>query len=336
MQCGTPLKCYAAAIAFALSAAIISPAPLLAQSPGIKFTGFNVPGSTGGAVSVLGVNNLGLSVGFYALSSGVFGFLRAPSGGLAPLADPVDTGTPYTAPTGVNNTGTIVGVFFNPAANADNGFLYATGTYQTYVFPGLPPGTGTVLAKTNDVGGLCGYMIPAATPTETQAFISLRNGAETTTFSVKNSRTQCLDINDVNTTAGSYQDSAGVWHGFVRTAGGTITTIDVPGASTTPGSVPCPIQSDVGSTAAGTIVEGINNLGDVSGHFWDKSHNEHGFVLSPTSFFAPGKFTQIDFPGAFQTAGSKLNDLGEIVGHYTDKSCNGFGYTAQLPPESLL
>jgi hypothetical protein len=138
--------------------------------------------------------------------------------------------------------------------------------------------------------------------------------------------TFCLDINDSNTTAGSYQDSAGVWHGFVRTAGGTITTIDAPGASTIPGSEPCPSQDGQGgTTVAGTLVHGINSLGDISGHFFDTSYNEHGFVLSQT-----GKFTQIDVPGAFQTGGGKLNDSGEVVGHYVDTSCNAFGYIARL------
>jgi hypothetical protein len=72
-------------------------------------------------------------------------------------------------------------------------------------------------------------------------------------------------------------------------------------------------------------LEGINNLGDVSGHFWDTSYNEHGFVRSHT-----GKFTQIDYPGAYQTGGGKLNDFGEVVGHYTDTSCNASGYIARL------
>src|SRR5262245_19976016 len=84
MQYGVPTKRLATVTAFGLIAAIMTPLPLLAQDPHIKFTTFNVPGSTGGELSVEGINNRGEIVGGYTISSGTFGFLRSPSGGLAP------------------------------------------------------------------------------------------------------------------------------------------------------------------------------------------------------------------------------------------------------------
>jgi hypothetical protein len=264
-----------------------------------------------------------------ALPPGTFGFLRTPQGTLVPVADPADASTPpITEPVGINQEGIITGVFFDTQANEyDSFFLFPNGTYKTYVFPGLPTGSETALARANDVGGLCGWVFPNTAGSQFQAFVSLPfyEGAKNIIFSVTNSvSTFCYGINDFNVAAGTYQDSAGVSQGFVRTAEGAITTIDAPGAATTPGSEPCPVQAG-GTPIAGTTVEGINNLGDVSGHFFDTSYNEHGFMLSHT-----GKFTQIDVPGAFQTAGGGVNDLGKIVGHYTDKSCNPFGYTAQI------
>jgi hypothetical protein len=302
-----------------------------AGSP-LKFTSFNVPGSAGGSLSVEGVNDEGEIVAGYTIASGTFGFRRSPGGTLAPVADPLNTGSfTYTRADGVNNRGTITGLFFNTAANEFDGFEDKRGTFTTYVFPGLPAGSETALEQAKGEA-LCGFVIQNTPPfnvppVQSQGFVSLRNGAKTEIFSVKNSvQTFCEDINDFNIAAGSYQDSAGVWHGFTRTTDGTITTIDAPGASTTPGSEPCPVQDGQGgTTVAGTLVHGINKFGDISGHFFDTSYNEHGFVLSHT-----GKFTQIDFPGGFQTGGGKLNDFGEVVGHYTNASCNAFGYIAQL------
>jgi hypothetical protein len=200
------------------------------------------------------------------------------------------------------------------------------GTFATYIFPSLPAGSETAVNQTNRIGALCGYIVQNVAPFSAQAFIRPPGGSGTLLFSVTNAAdTYCYGINDSYTIAGEYLDSAGVWHGFTRTAGGTVTTIDAPGASTTPGTQPCPTQ-DGGNPIAGTVVQGINASGDVSGHFWETSYNEHGFVLSHT-----GVFTQIDVPGAFQTSGGELNDGLWIAGHYVDSSCNASGYIAQMP-----
>ena len=45
--------------------------------------------------------------------------------------------------------------------------------------------------------------------------------------------TLAVGINSAGTVAGYYLDSSGVYHGFVRTATGTFTSFDPPGAATT-------------------------------------------------------------------------------------------------------
>jgi hypothetical protein len=334
MKDGIPARWFAAAIAFALIAAILTPVPLLAGGQQIKFTTFTVPASAGGVLGVEDVNNPGAIVGYYIVSSGTFGFLRTPSGVLAPVADPLNTSTPpNTRAFGVNQSGTITGQFYNTKpAEYDGFFRFPNGIYKTYVFPGLPTGSVTGLIKANDVGGLCGWVVPNTTPaSQEQAFVSLPSprGAENTIISLPNS--VCYDINDAGIAAGDYVDNAGVTHGFIRTAEGQIISpIDAPGASTTPGSVPCFSGPAGAGTAAGTAVLGINNQGDISGHFFDTSYNEHGFIwLNEGGQFT--RFIQIDVPGAFQTSGAGLNDFPEIVGHYVvDTSCNEAGYTAKL------
>lgn len=296
--------------------------------PPVRFSQFTVPGSTG-RLGVSDINDLGEVVGYYTDTAGdIFGFVRTSRGGLTTLSNPSNTGSPaFTAAYGVNNFGAIAGLYVNTAANAYESFLYTNGNWGSYFYPGLPAGSETGLYKANDVGGYCGFVIKNVSPYPAQAFVSTRNGAGNAIFSGNDSvNTFCEDINDFGTAVGSYQDSKGVWHGFVRTAGGAFKKIDYPGASTVQGNEPCPDEDgpNVGNLAAGTVVLGINNLGDISGHFWDTSYNEHGFVLSG------GKFTQIDYPGAYQTGGGGLNDLGQFVGHYVDSSCTAYGYIANL------
>jgi hypothetical protein len=72
---------------------------------------------------------------------------------------------------------------------------------------------------------------------------------------------------------GSYTDSSGVGHGYLRYHG-TFTTIDFPGAIFT-------------FTGAG------NPKGDIVGLYTDSGGVNHAFLLSN------GVFTSFDFPGAF-------------------------------------
>lgn len=74
-----------------------------------------------------------------------------------------------------------------------------------------------------------------------------------------------------------------------------------------------PDVSVPGSTR--TIVRGINNAGDLVGHFYAEG-KQHGFMLSG------GKITQVDYPGAAWTTASKINDRGEAVGQFNDGTRN--------------
>ena len=125
-------------------------------------------------------------------------------------------------------------------------------------------------------------------------------------------------MNDSAEIAGFYLDEGGVAHGFTLTYSGALTLIDFPGASSTAGSAPC-----VSGPIAGTVVDGINNAGYLSGHYWDTSYNEHGFLRTPA-----GKFIELNVPGAYQTAGGGLNYKLQVDGYDLDASCNASGYIA--------
>ena len=71
-------------------------------------------------------------------------------------------------------------------------------------------------------------------------------------------------LNDAGTIEGVYIDSNNVYHGFLRAAGGTFTTFDVPGAGTGPGQGTSPY---------------CNNARDaITGFYVDTNNTWHGFL----------------------------------------------------------
>jgi len=92
--------------------------------------------------------------------------------------------------------------------------------------------------------------------------------------------------------------SGGASHGFARTANGTFTAIDVPGAS-------------------GTTPNFINVEGVVVGSYLDSAGTSHGFILNQ------GTYTTVNYPGAIGSGISSINDLGELSGFYcSDAACD--------------
>jgi uncharacterized membrane protein len=104
---------------------------------------------------------------------------------------------------------------------------------------------------------------------------------------------------------GSYQGADTVYHGFLRGPGGKFTAFEAPGADTTAGSY------------NGTLPSSINDLGVITGSYYDANDFGHGFLRSPD-----GKFTTFDVPGVggYGTTPLAINLEGAIVGYYTDSN----------------
>jgi hypothetical protein len=122
--------------------------------------------------------------------------------------------------------------------------------------------------------------------------------------------TQGASINPVGTIAGQYADTGGVFHGFLRSPDGTITTFDAPSAGTSPGQ--------------GTVVtftDGINPVGAIAGGFTDASSIFHAFVRAPN-----GTFATFDPPGSVFTDNSGINPVGTVTSFYADASFAFHGY----------
>jgi probable HAF family extracellular repeat protein len=82
-------------------------------------------------------------------------------------------------------------------------------------------------------------------------------------------------INDAGKVAGSFEDTAGAYHGFIYAAG-NITTYDMPVASTS------------------VTVNAINHEGRVVGVFTDSAGAQHAFRLSGTTVYTFGQYAGSD------------------------------------------
>jgi len=89
----------------------------------------------------------------------------------------------------------------------------------------------------------------------------------------------------------------------MRSQSGKFTTFQAPGADTTPGSY------------NGTYPNSINDLGVVTGVYWDVNGVSHGFLRTPD-----GKFTTFDIPDGTSINPIAINFEGAIVGYYTDSN----------------
>ena len=86
----------------------------------------------------------------------------------------------------------------------------------------------------------------------------------------------------VRTLRGQYDDSSGVWHGFLY-SGSSFTTVSGPPGATT------------------TVPQGINDAGQIVGYYLELKGNAHGFIDSG------GQFTTIDDPSAFLSTQARGN-----------------------------
>jgi YVTN family beta-propeller protein len=99
-------------------------------------------------------------------------------------------------------------------------------------------------------------------------------------------------INNRGQNVGSFQDGAGVVHGYLRQLNGSSVTIDPPGSTF-------------------TIAAGINDSGTIVGEWQTAVGAFHGFVRSSS-----GIYTTVDFPGATDTAIPGINNVGNLSGSY--------------------
>jgi len=205
-------------------------------------------------------------------------------------------GSTTTEPTGINNSGQIVGNYYN---GAYHGFLYKGGAFSTFDAPGYVAGTTIMDVRgISDSGQIVGTLFnPSVSPNGTGFLYS--GGTFTSITFPGAGFTYPLGISS----NGAYL--VGVYggahnHGFLYT-GGVFTTIDYPGATD-------------------TVPYGINNNGTIVGTYDDGAGNVHSFLDNG------GVLTSLNAPGCTSTFARGINDSGIIVGNCVNGTTGSHGF----------
>lgn len=167
------------------------------------------------------------------------------------------TGTTYAH--GINDTGQIVGVV--GFSGYWHGYFLSGGAYTTlnYGFTNFAYGN-------NDAGQIVGTYTQGwpdglGSPWTSYGFLRSASGAWTDINFPGAYNCNVYDINNTGKIAGSYQDSAGIWHGF-SFDGQTYTSLDIPGARN-------------------TWTWAINDNGIFTGSYQDSAGVWHGYSSVP-------------------------------------------------------
>jgi hypothetical protein len=207
-----------------------------------EFTSFSVPGAgtePGAGTFSTNMNLEGWIAGYYVdASGGSHGFLRARDGAITPFDPPDGVGTTWTGWSQcLNAAGALAGAFFD-----SNGLSY-------------------------------GFVRKPNGKFETFAYMDSDQNQDLSAWSGEG--TNIYAMNAAGTTAGSFQDADGVYHGLVRTADGRITVFDAPRAA----------------AGANTMPQAIDDTGTVAGFYNDVNGVHHAFLRT-----AEGRFTYFDDP----------------------------------------
>ena len=269
----------------------------------------------------------GLTHGFVRTANGaITSFDATPSGG-------------NTAATGINSLGAVTGNTYGPG-----GFVRsAGGAISTFAIPvpGQSYSYSTTGIAINTAGVVAGrYSVDSINGAVSHGLVRAANGT-ITTFDPPNlattagpnvyneySGTLPTSIDTAGDIAGTYTDTTGARHGFLRLVTGAITTFDAPGADVSPCA-----SSGMGNLICGSGSFAMDDAMDIVGVYIDADNVGHGFLRSG----ATGAFTSFDAPGAgtssYQgTSAFAINAAGTIAGTYVDANSVLHGFVGNAPP----
>jgi hypothetical protein len=272
---------------------------------------FDPPGST--FTTALGINSSGTIVGlYYDTQNVIHGFTRDSAGNFTIIDVPSAANGQYegTKASAINDSGQVMG-YFNPASSPTSvqGFIRdSSGGFTIVSVPGA--GASQLLAM-NNLGQTAGctaqglYCVYYGSADK--GFVRGSSGTITTFSPVNAQATSPASMNVHGAVTGTYADSNGHLHGFVRASTGHITEFDLP--------------AYVGS-GEGTAPFCINDSGIVTGSYDDKvTLQRHGFIRD-----SKGSVSTFDVPGTgISTTSWAINSSGTIAGWYSDSvSYHGF------------
>jgi hypothetical protein len=265
----------------------------------------------------LGINNSGTISGYFG--SGVAGHPNKGYTTTPPYTSFTNENFPgsvQTQVTGLNNLETTVGFWSNTnlgvGSDSNFGFVDQSGTFTNVNNPGTAttPPVFNQLLGVNDGDIAVGFYTDASGATHGYTY---NIGSATFSSNIDdphaNGSTTAAGINNAGLIVGFYLDTSGNTDGFIDN-GGTFTTLDVPGATS-------------------TFLTGVNNFGEAVG-FDMTGAVTHGIVCSTTGLTC----VQVDDPsGIDATVFNGVNDKGQIAGFYTNGVGNTIGLVATPVPE---
>jgi hypothetical protein len=293
------------------------------------------------------INTAGDIAGMYFDKNNVYhGFVRAADGTITEfdVKGAGTTGHRGTTPFSIDAAGDITGTY-NDNSAVRHGFVRAaSGTITTFdvLGAGTSSTQGTIPASINAMGDIAGFYVDGSGGIH--GFLRAADGTITAPIDVPAASTSGatkhffagtipISINAAGDITGSYTDTSGVRHAFVRAADGTMTyPIDAPGVGTSFGG-------EHYLAYLGTAAFNINTAGEITGSYSDDNGVMHGFLG-----VANGTITPFDAPGA-GTAGTSLlpgtdsasiNDAGDITGTYVDANGTLHGFVLKPTPQAQV
>jgi hypothetical protein len=239
------------------------------------------PGDTASQTQAIGINNNSRDpkiVGFYtdAISGVTHGFIDS-LGAQVAVDDPQGSAPYVTAPVqnllGVNDGNEAAG-FWVDNNGLEHGFVVQfNGALTEFQFTEVPPSlfkgaVATQVSNINNEKELCGFWTDKNKISH--GFFG-KLGQHYTTFDaeingVKAASTQAFGCNNNGDIVGQFTDQAGALHGFVYRER-KFHSFDAPGSSQV---------AEFG--VQGTLINGIDDLGDIVGFFSDGKSKVNGFV----------------------------------------------------------
>ncbi|MBV9282458.1 MAG: hypothetical protein JOZ41_20460, partial [Chloroflexi bacterium] len=203
---------------------------------------------------VIGINNLGDTVGFYVDAKGTtHGFYRNPRLNKWWTIDV--PGTSFNQLLGVNDHGSTAGYYQFGKAN-----IFQPYTRQAAGAFDLPPIPNAQMTNINNHDQMTGFQVLSAS--SNRAFVVL--GGQVRYFQYPGSTfTQALGLNNQGEVVGTYNDRAGTAHGFTYdTRSGAFHEVNVPRSTS-------------------TVINGVNDHGWIVGFYTAPNKDTIGFVGKP-------------------------------------------------------
>lgn len=279
-------------------------------------------------------------------------------------------GATFTAASGINAEGEVVGTYVDAAGKA-HGFLLQGWRWTSIDYPGA---LSTSLRGINERGDIVGtHTDTAGLPGGGSNGFLLQRGVFTDINYPGHLNTIPVRVTDEGQVVGCYHDAdtMGSMHGFIFSDGqysaldGSYTGIDVPASmnngETPDGSAIAGLYTDMMTgkgrayLASGgvfapfdfpfstaTALWDMNGSGEVVGSYTDAAKKGHGFLLNLNDSLAafkanpqegltgPFGFESIDYPGATTTNAYGVSPRGDVVGSYVDAGKQTHGFFLRL------